>query len=201
MPLRTMFGGIGYELDQLVVAGGGCGGGMDPAPLLLAGYSGRGSGFGGRSNDVACNLGCAGRGARSVVREELGRSCKRVYEQVQVGRRVALRVSGEVISPLAMGGWGGTVIRPVSTGLGLPMEELEAVLAHELGHIRRWDYLWNLLQTAVESVLFFHPSVWSLSRAVRERRAICCDEHAVPRWTGAPSYEQALVRLEEQRTS
>jgi hypothetical protein len=80
------------------------------------------------------------------------------------------------------------------------MEELEAVLAHELGHIRRWDYLWNLLQTAVESVLFFHPTVWSLSRAVRERREICCDEIAVQSCAGATVYARALLRLEEQRT-
>jgi beta-lactamase regulating signal transducer with metallopeptidase domain len=140
------------------------------------------------------------RRARTLVPEELERSFKRICDRVQVGQRVALRVSSEVISPLAMGVWRATVILPVSTVLGLPMEELEAVLAHELGHIRRWDYLWNLLQTAVESVLFFHPSVWSLSRAVRERREICCDEIAVQSCAGATVYARALLRLEEQRT-
>src|SRR5207248_8544603 len=59
---------------------------------------------------------------------------------------------------------------------------------------------WNLLQTAIESVLFFHPSVWSLSRAVRERREICCDEIAVQSCAGATVYARALLRLEEQRT-
>ena len=140
------------------------------------------------------------RRARTLVTEELERSFRRICDQVQVGRRVALRLSSEVISPLAMGVWRATVILPVSTVLGLPMEELEAVLAHEVGHIRRWDYLWNLLQTAVESVLFFHPSVWSLSRAVRERREICCDEIAVQSCAGATVYARALLRLEEQRT-
>ncbi len=140
------------------------------------------------------------RRARTLVPEELERSFKRICDQVQVGRRVVLRVSSEVISPLAMGVWRATVILPVSTVLGLPMDELEAVLAHELGHIRRWDYLWNLLQTAVESVLFFHPSVWSLSRTVRERREICCDEIAVQSCAGATVYARALLRLEEQRT-
>jgi beta-lactamase regulating signal transducer with metallopeptidase domain len=140
------------------------------------------------------------RRARTLVPEDLERSFKRICNQVQVGRQVALRISGEVISPLAMGVWRATVILPVSAVLGLPMEELEAVLAHELGHIRRWDYVWNLLQTAVESVLFFHPSVWSLSRAVRERREICCDEIAVQSCSGAIVYARALLRLEEQRT-
>jgi beta-lactamase regulating signal transducer with metallopeptidase domain len=140
------------------------------------------------------------RRARTLVPEELERSFKRICDQLQVGQRVALRVSSEVISPLAMGVWRATVILPVSTVLGLPMEELEAVLAHEIGHVRRWDYLWNLLQTAIESVLFFHPSVWSLSRAVRERREICCDEIAVQSCAGATVYARALLRLEEQRT-
>ena len=99
-----------------------------------------------------------------------------------------------------MGVWRATVILPISAVLALPKEELEAVMAHELGHIQRWDYLWNLLQTAVESVLFFHPAVWWLSRTVRERREVCCDEIAVQSCTDAAVYARALLRLEEQRT-
>jgi beta-lactamase regulating signal transducer with metallopeptidase domain len=140
------------------------------------------------------------RRALGLVPEELERGFRRICEQVQVGRWVTLRVSNEVISPLAMGVWRATVILPVSAVLGMPMEEVEAVLAHELGHIRRWDYLCNLFQTAVESVLFFHPSVWSLSRTVRERREVCCDEIAVRNCAGATIYARALLRLEEQRT-
>jgi beta-lactamase regulating signal transducer with metallopeptidase domain len=141
------------------------------------------------------------RRARALVPEELERSFHRICKQLQIGQQVALRVSSELISPLAMGVWRATVILPVSTVFGLPIEELEAVLAHELGHIRRWDYLWNLLQTGIESVLFFHPSVWSLSRTVRERREICCDEIAVQSCAGATVYARALLRLEEQRTT
>jgi beta-lactamase regulating signal transducer with metallopeptidase domain len=140
------------------------------------------------------------RRARGMVPEELERAFKRISDQVRAGRQVTLRVSSEVISPFAMGVWRATVILPVSTVLGLPMEELEAVLAHELGHVRRWDCVWNLLQIAVESVLFFHPSVWWLSRTVRERREVCCDEIAVKSCAGAAVYARALLRLEEQRT-
>jgi BlaR1 peptidase M56 len=88
----------------------------------------------------------------------------------------------------------------MSAVMGMPREELEAVMAHELGHIRRWDYVWNLMQTAVESVLFFHPAVWWLSNTVRERREVCCDEIAVECCAGAAVYARALLRLEEQRT-
>jgi beta-lactamase regulating signal transducer with metallopeptidase domain len=140
------------------------------------------------------------RRARGLVPEELERGFRRICRQVRVGRRVVLRISDEVISPLAMGVWRVTVILPVSAVMGLPQEELEAVMAHELGHIRRWDYLWNLMQMAVESVLFFHPVVWWLSRTVRERREVCCDEIAVRSCAGAEVYARALLRLEEQRT-
>jgi beta-lactamase regulating signal transducer with metallopeptidase domain len=140
------------------------------------------------------------RRARRMVPHEVERGFRRISEQIHVGRQVVLRVSDQVISPLAMGVWRATVILPVSAVLGLSREELEAVMAHELGHIRRWDYIWNLLQTAVESVLFFHPAVWWLSRTVRERREVCCDEIAVQSCAGATIYARALLRLEEQRT-
>jgi beta-lactamase regulating signal transducer with metallopeptidase domain len=140
------------------------------------------------------------RRARRMVPHEVERGFQRISEQIQVGRQVVLRASDEVISPLAMGVWRATVILPISAVLGLPKEELEAVMAHELGHIRRWDYVWNLLQTAVESVLFFHPAVWWLSRTVREQREVCCDEIAVRNCAGATVYARALLRLEEQRT-
>ena len=140
------------------------------------------------------------RRARNMVPEDVELGFRRICKQVCVGRSVVLRVSNEVISPLAMGVWRVTVILPVSAVLGLPREELEAVMAHELGHIRRWDYLWNLMQMALESVLFFHPAVWWLSRTVRERREVCCDEIAVRSCSGAAVYARALLRLEEQRT-
>ena len=100
-----------------------------------------------------------------------------------------------------MGAWRATVILPVSAVLRMPPSELEAVLAHELAHIRRLDYLCNLFQTAVESVLFFHPAVWWLSRTVRERREVCCDEIAVSVCADPIVYAQALLRLEEEKTA
>jgi beta-lactamase regulating signal transducer with metallopeptidase domain len=140
------------------------------------------------------------RNALRMVPQPVERAFQRISEQVHAGRKVALRISDYVISPLAMGVWRATVILPMSAVMGMPREELEAVMAHELGHIRRWDYVWNLMQTAVESVLFFHPAVWWLSNTVRERREVCCDEIAVECCAGAAVYARALLRLEEQRT-
>jgi beta-lactamase regulating signal transducer with metallopeptidase domain len=139
------------------------------------------------------------RRASGIVPSDLERAFHRISEHLKVGRQAALRISDEVISPLAMGLWQATVILPLSSVLNLSAEELEAVLAHELGHIRRWDYVCNLLQTAVESVLFFHPAMWWLSEIVRDRREACCDEIAVRNCVDAVVYARALLRLEEQR--
>jgi beta-lactamase regulating signal transducer with metallopeptidase domain len=146
-------------------------------------------------------LGLVRHRAQRMVPQEVERAFRRICKQIHAGRKVMLRASDEVISPLAMGVWRATVILPISAIMTLPAEELEAVIAHELGHIRRWDYLWNLLQTAIESILFFHPAVWWLSRTVRERREICCDEIAVRSCAGPAVYARALLRLEEQRTT
>ena len=146
------------------------------------------------------HLGQVRRHARRMIPQEIENAFLQLCNQIEVGRKVVLRASDEVISPMAMGVWRATVILPISAVLSLPRAELEAVIAHELGHIRRWDYLWNLLQTAIESLLFFHPAVWWISRTVRERREICCDEIAVRSCSDAAIYARALLRLEEQRT-
>ena len=137
--------------------------------------------------------------AQGIVPAHVEQSFLRVCERVRVGRTVALRISDRVISPMAMGVWQATVILPISAVLNLSVEELEAVLAHELGHIRRWDYAWNLIQTTLETVLFFHPAVWWLSKKVRDRREICCDEIAVQSCADPIVYAQTLLRLEEQK--
>ena len=122
-----------------------------------------------------------------------------MISKLRLTQPVALRVSTEVISPMAMGIWRTSVILPLSVATSLPAEQLEAVLAHELAHIRRWDYFCNLLQTAIECLFFFHPTVWWMSRRARELREVCCDEIAA-RSCGDPGiYAEALLQMEEKR--
>ena len=139
--------------------------------------------------------------ARWTIPADLAHQFHQISERMRLAGQISLRISDEVISPLAMGAWHATVILPVSAVLRMPAPELEAVLAHELAHIRRFDYLCNLFQTAVESILFFHPAVWWLSRTVRERREVCCDEIAVSVCADPVVYAQALLRLEEEKTA
>ncbi|ADV82193.1 M56 family metallopeptidase [Terriglobus saanensis] len=140
------------------------------------------------------------RRAEALVPTEVEASFLRISQQLRMGRKVALRLSDELISPMAMGVWRATVILPVSAVMQLEPAQLEAVLAHELAHIRRWDYLCNLLQTTVECLLFFHPAVWWVSRRTRDLREVCCDEVAARTCESPVVYAEALLQLEEQRT-
>ncbi|MBN2579258.1 MAG: hypothetical protein JXB10_09730 [Pirellulales bacterium] len=79
------------------------------------------------------------------------------------------------VSPAVMGVLRPILILPVSMMTGLPPEAVRAILAHELAHVRRYDYLLNLVQMAVEAVLFFNPAVWWINRRIRAEREACCD--------------------------
>jgi Zn-dependent protease with chaperone function len=119
--------------------------------------------------------------------------------QMNIPRFVDLRLSTRLTNPLTAGVFRPWILLPVTALTGLSAEQLEVVLAHELAHIRRADYLWNLLQTSVETLFFFHPAVWWISRRVREERELCCDDIAVAACSDPTVYASALLRLEEER--
>src|SRR5260370_26320022 len=77
---------------------------------------------------------------------------------------------------------------------------MEAILIHELAHVRRYDYAINLLQGFVEGLLFSHPAVWWISRVVRAERENCCDDVVVAQCSDARAYVAALATLEQNRT-
>jgi beta-lactamase regulating signal transducer with metallopeptidase domain len=124
-----------------------------------------------------------------------------VWQCAQLGitRQVSLRISEHIQGPLAQGIVRLLIILPASALMALSPEQLEAVLAHELAHVRRADYLWNLIQTMVETLFFFHPAVWWVGRRVRQQRELCCDDVAVQSCADPLVYATALLRLEERR--
>lgn len=106
-----------------------------------------------------------------------------------------LRLSIALGGPIALGIVRPLVYLPVSAVTGLTPVQIDAVLAHELAHLRRADFAWNLVQTIVEALYFFHPAVWWLNREIRIQREWCCDDEATA-WCGAPMvYADALHRL------
>jgi beta-lactamase regulating signal transducer with metallopeptidase domain len=118
-----------------------------------------------------------------------------------IARKVRLLVSLKACVPLVAGWIAPVVILPVSALLRLTPEALEAIIAHELAHIRRHDFVVNLMQSIVEVLFFYHPAVWRLSGKIRELREHCCDDAAV-KYCGSPiSYASALADLETLRAA
>ena len=104
---------------------------------------------------------------------------RRLAERLALGRAVEVLESSAVAVPVLVGWLRPAVVFPVAALAGLSPVQIEALLAHELAHVRRHDYLVNLLQSFAEIVLFYHPAVWWLSRRVRTERELCCDDLAV----------------------
>jgi len=116
-----------------------------------------------------------------------------------VRRTVRLVQSTLVEVPTVVGWLRPAVLVPVAVLAELPPHQLEMILAHELAHIRRYDYLLNLVQTAIETVLFYHPALWWLSRRIRTERENCCDDWAVAVTGDSVGYARVLTHLEERR--
>ena len=117
-----------------------------------------------------------------------------------VQRTVRILESCAVSVPVVVGWLRPVVLVPASALTGLNPQQLEAVLAHELAHVRRHDSMVNLLQTVVETLLFYHPVVWWVSRVVRQEREHCCDDLAVAVCGDRLVYARALADLEGLRT-
>jgi beta-lactamase regulating signal transducer with metallopeptidase domain len=113
------------------------------------------------------------------VGAELERLAAALADRLALRRRVRVLVSSRAAVPVMIGWWRPVVLFPASALSGMPLSQIEALLAHEFAHIRRHDYLVNLLQSFVETVCFYHPAVWWISREVRRERELCCDDIVV----------------------
>jgi beta-lactamase regulating signal transducer with metallopeptidase domain/peptidoglycan/xylan/chitin deacetylase (PgdA/CDA1 family) len=123
----------------------------------------------------------------------------RLARQLRVSRPIRLCESALVEVPTVIGWLRPVILVPASALTGLSAPQLEALLAHELAHIRRHDYLVNLLQSVLEIVLFYHPAVWWLSGRVRIEREHACDDLAVRATGDVLVYARALTTLETLR--
>jgi len=132
--------------------------------------------------------------------EPVSAAFKRISAALGLHKTVLLRVSSTIASPITVGALRAMVLLPVSAITLLGPEELEVVLAHELAHVRRADFFWNLVQTLVETLFFFHPAVWWVSGRVRHERELCCDDLALKICPNPVVYASALFHLEEHRS-
>jgi len=122
-------------------------------------------------------------------------------DRIGVAVPVRLLVSSLTQVPVVIGWLRPIILLPLACVSGMSPRQFDAILAHELAHVRRWDYLVNLAQTVVETLLFFHPAVWWISRRIRAEREHCCDDVAVAVCGSRVEYAEALASLEQQRAA
>lgn len=136
-----------------------------------------------------------------IVAGALRETVSGLAQRMAIRRPIRLLESARTSVPAVIGWLQPAVIVPASILSGLTAVELESLLAHELAHVRRHDYLVNLLQTIVETVLFYHPAVWWVAGVIRVEREHCCDDLAVAACGNRVALARALARLEELRVS
>jgi len=119
--------------------------------------------------------------------------------RLRMTRPVTLLESCFLEVPVVIGHLRPVILMPVGLLAGLPVAQIESILLHELAHIRRADYLVNLMQKVVEGLLFYHPAVWWISSVMRTEREHCCDDLAVRASGDAHEYATALAALAENR--
>lgn len=122
---------------------------------------------------------------------------QRLRSALGITRPIALRLLPGEASPFTARAWRPVIWLPISLFTRLAPEQIDALIAHELAHIRRLDWLWNGLQCTVEALLFFHPVVWWLSRRVRIEREQACDQLAASVCGDALVVAEALAALGE----
>ena len=119
--------------------------------------------------------------------------------RLRLSRPVALLESCFTDTPVLIGYLRPVILLPLGCLTGLSTAQVECILLHELAHAARHDYVVNLLQSLVEGLLFYHPAVWWVSRAVRAERENCCDDRVVELMGDARAYAATLAALEQRR--
>ncbi|HEV3345192.1 MAG TPA: M56 family metallopeptidase [Pirellulales bacterium] len=124
---------------------------------------------------------------------------RQLARRLGIDRPVELWQSAAVEVPAVLGWFRPVILVPVGMLTGLSVAHVESILAHELAHVRRHDFLVNAVQSLIETLLFYHPCVWWISARIRAEREHCCDETAVAACGDALVYARALTGLEELR--
>ena len=116
-------------------------------------------------------------------------------ERMKLDRPIRICLSDRVKQAMAVGCLRPMIILPMAMITHMPAELLEAIIAHELAHIRRHDLWVNLLQRMAEILFFFHPAIWLISKSLRRERELCCDEMAARAIGERATYAEALEKV------
>ncbi len=123
---------------------------------------------------------------------------EKLIQQLGISQSVSLASSNRTNTPLTLGWLKPIVLIPTSLLVMMPADQLQAILIHELAHIKRRDYLWNLLQSVAEVVLFYHPAYWYISSVLERERELACDALTITITRQPRIYAQALLQVAAQ---
>ena len=137
----------------------------------------------------------------TVVSPQVLEICYNLQEQLGLTRAIEYCECKWLQAPAVIGWFRPIVFLPVTALTGLSEDQLQAVIAHELAHIQRFDPFVNVFQVCVETLLFYHPAVWWLNKRIRAEREHCCDDVAVTLCGNAVEYARALTLMEEWRSA
>jgi beta-lactamase regulating signal transducer with metallopeptidase domain len=135
------------------------------------------------------------------IGQELQERCMALQRRMGLVRVIRYCECHRLDAPAVLGWFMPVVLLPMRALTGMDEQQIEAVIAHELAHIRRLDCFVNLFQIAVETLLFYHPAVWWVSQRIRAEREHCCDDEAISICGDAVIYARALTLMEEWRTA
>jgi beta-lactamase regulating signal transducer with metallopeptidase domain len=139
------------------------------------------------------------RGILIPVTDAVATRARELAGLLGISRGIRVAQSANMPVPAVVGWLRPLILLPASAVTGLSPSHLDAILAHELAHVRRHDFAMNILQTAAEILLFYHPACWWISRRIRAEREYCCDDMAISLCGDRLGYATALAELETMR--
>jgi beta-lactamase regulating signal transducer with metallopeptidase domain len=125
----------------------------------------------------------------------------KVAREIGIRKKISVWISHHIDVPATIGFIKPVILIPLASVNNLSSHQLEAIILHELAHIRRNDYITNLLISVIETILFFNPFVVLLSNIIKRERENCCDDFVLQYRYDPHSYASALLRLEQSRMS
>ena len=139
------------------------------------------------------------RKGKIIADRKLLNMVKRLKCVMHINQKVQVFYSNHITVPSVVGVLKPVILVPVGMLAGIPANQVEAIVAHELAHIKRLDVLVNIVQSLIEIVFFFHPGIWWLSKIMRVERENCCDDLALKLCDEPITYIKALSNIEEFR--
>ncbi len=131
---------------------------------------------------------------------ELEQALATIKKNLLIDKTIKIAESAKINVPIVVGHIKPLILFPIGIVNMLSTEEVEAIITHELAHIKRYDYLTNILLTLIEILFYFHPAVWWISANVKAERENCCDDFALSQDIDKVVYAKALVKLEEMKS-